>query len=281
MHVMSDGHVVVGTKGDTVCPLCGKAIDSATGLCSRCGSVASRIGRCIHCNTVTSTQPHKDLIWSCSVCGEARILGGSYEQIASVSEDLKSATRDNRLATLTRVGAIVGAGMGVVGLLFVLFVNWMLSPNNFALGLMTFFPVVCLLLAGLATLKTQNLRNSCREFLGSAYGLAIVKLLSERTTGATSHQLGEILGLEPLRAEQLLSHLNVRDDITSDVTDDGTIEYSARASTTAIGQMHAEIPVAGRLRILEEEPASHADASESSNPTSAQADIHAAGPSKK
>jgi hypothetical protein len=198
-----------------------------------------------------------------------------------VSEDLKGATRDNRLAALSRVGAVLGAVTGIVGLLFVLFANWMFSPNNFALGIMTFFPVAFFLLAGLATLKTQNLRKSCGELLDSAYGLAIVKLLSERATGVTAHQLGEILGLEPLRAEQLLSRLNVRDDLTSEVTDDGTIEYSARASASAIAEIHAEVPATGRLRILEEEPTSHADALESSNPTSTQADIHAAGPSKK
>src|SRR5664279_5567033 len=119
MQVMSDGHIVAGTKGGSVCPLCGKMVDSTTGLCTRCGSMASRVGRCIHCKAVTSAQPHKTLIWSCSVCGAARIPGNSCEQIASVSEDLKGATRDNRLAALSRVGAVLGAVTGIVGLLFV------------------------------------------------------------------------------------------------------------------------------------------------------------------
>lgn len=281
MQIMADGSVFRDAKRGSACQLCGAEVNSATGLCPRCGSMANRIAPCVNCKAVTSAQPHKYLVWSCSVCGAARIPEASCEQIAQVSKDLKSATRAYRLAALTRVGLIVGAAMGVVGLLFVLLANWMFSPNNFALGIMTFFPVVSLILAGLADLKTQSLQKSCGEFLNSAYGLALVKLLSERTHGATPHQLGEILGLEPLRAEQLLSHLNVRDDITSEVTDDGIIEYSARASTSAIAGIHVETPVADRLRILEEESTSRDAATESSNPTSAEANTRAGGTLKQ
>lgn len=223
MPFMTQGSIFQSAQGASVCAVCAAPIDPDAQVCARCGSVANRIGRCSHCQTLTSLEPHKDLLWICSVCGAARMTQASCEHITAVRSDLRSATHAHRLAKLSQVASCFGAGIGLVGLLLVLTIQSVFSPNGLTAWAMISLPFLTLVLSVLGFVKTRHLQKTRNALLDNAYGLAILELMSKSTTGATPVQLAESFGIQPSIAERLLAQLNVRDDMTSEVTDDGQI----------------------------------------------------------
>jgi hypothetical protein len=77
--------------------------------------------------------------------------------------------------------------------------------------------------------------------------------MSKSASEITPPQLAEALGISPPKAEGLLSHLNIRDDITSDITEDGQIAYSIRNQTGPTAKSTLVIPETERMRVLEYE----------------------------
>ena len=222
---MNVGSMSTVSERASVCAICGGPIDPSSQICARCGSVANRIGMCAQCQTVTSLESHKHLFWVCAVCGVARMTQQSCEEISAVRNDLRKATRAHRFATLAQVVSYLGAGIGLVGLLFVLTIQSVFSASGSASEFMYSLPLLTLVLSALGFLKTQNLRKTRDANLDDAYGLAILEVVSKNNIGATPGQLAESLGIQPLTAERLLAHLNVRDEIASEVTDEGQIAY--------------------------------------------------------
>ncbi len=147
----------------------------------------------------------------------------SCEHITAVRSDLRSATHAHRLAKLSQVASCFGAGIGLVGLLLVLTIQSVFSPNGLTAWAMISLPFLTLVLSVLGFVKTRHLQKTRNALLDNAYGLAILELMSKSTTGATPVQLAESFGIQPSIAERLLAQLNVRDDMTSEVTDDGQI----------------------------------------------------------
>ena len=175
----------------------------------------------------------------------------SCEHITAVRSDLRSATHAHRLAKLSQVASCFGAGIGLVGLLLVLTIQSVFSPNGLTAWAMISLPFLTLVLSVLGFVKTRHLQKTRNALLDNAYGLAILELMSKSTTGATPVQLAESFGIQPSIAERLLAQLNVRDDMTSEVTDDGQIAYFNRNLSRYLeknpkGQVETE-----RLRVPE------------------------------
>jgi len=197
-------------------------------------------------------RPHSELLWICEVCGAARMAQESCEHIAVVRDDLRAATHAHKLALLTKVASYLGLGIGLVGLLFVLFIREATSPSLFTSGLLASLPVFTLLLSVVGFLKTKSLRKTRRSRLEKAYKSGLLELMSKSATGATPHQLAKTLSIDVAMTERLLTELNVRDDVASEVTDDGQIAYSNPNRGQPIEMLPSAQPATQRLRVSED-----------------------------
>ncbi len=231
------------------CAVCGGQVNAASNTCTRCGAKADRIGRCSHCHAITAVQPHRKLLWQCSVCGAARLTQEKCEAIEAVHQSLHDATRAHRLAGVSRLMAIVGATIGLVGIMLVAALKAMFSPGEVVTGALLALPVFALILSAVGILKTKGLAKTGTQSLDRAYSLAMMELLSKTTPGETAGQLADALAIESEKAAHLLAGLNVRDDVGSEVTDEGQITYFARGNQQTAATTGRIQPVTERLRL--------------------------------
>src|ERR1700690_79997 len=155
-------------EGARICKLCQGPVDPTSAVCSRCGSVANRIGRCAQCQSVTSIRPHRELLWICEVCGVARMTQEASEHISIVRDNLRAATHAHKLSLLSKAASYLGVGIGLIGLLFVLFIREATSPGLFVSGLLSFLPAMTLLLSAAGFMKTKSLQRSRLSHLEEA-----------------------------------------------------------------------------------------------------------------
>lgn len=231
------------------CAICGGIVDGGSNTCTRCGANASKVGRCAHCQAVASVQAHRELLWKCSVCGAARLTQEQCESIDALQRSLSDATRAHNLARLSRIVTYFGAGLGLIGLFFALAIKLAFSPGDGTSWALFGLPSLALLFTLVSWLKSRGFGQSRDAFLDNAYSLAIVELLSKGACGTTSSRLAAALGIETRRAERLLASLNVRDDIESEVTDDGQIAYFTRGRALPNESVQLVQPVTERLRL--------------------------------
>jgi hypothetical protein len=197
-------------------------------------------------------RPQKDLLWICEICGAARMTQESCEQIAAVRDELRAATHVHKLASLSKAASYFGVGIAMLGLLFVLFVREVASPGSFTSGLLTSLPLFTLVLSAVGFLKAASLRKARGSHLAKAYANGLLELMSKSQTGATPHQLAESLSIDVAMTERLLTELNVRDDVASEVTDDGQIAYFSPNQGRSIEVRPTEQPATQRLRVSED-----------------------------
>jgi len=171
------------------------------------------------------------------------------EDIPAISNSLRDATHAHRLAGMSRVATAIGACAGLLGLLLVLAVKSVFSTGELVTSVMASLPLLAIILSAIGWAKSQRLAKTRDANLDNAYALAIVELLSQGSSAATSGQLAAALRIEPRRAEGLLASLNVRDDIESEVTDDGQLVYLARGNSRNMRFDQSVQPVTERLRV--------------------------------
>ncbi len=177
----------------------------------------------------------------------------SSEHLPLVRDSLRAATRAHKLAALSKASSYLGAGIGLIGVLFVLFARQVTSPGAFASGLLVSLPVFTLFLSVLVFLKMISLQKSRRSLLEKAYASGLVDQMSKSGAGATPRQLAEAFNIDVAMAENLLTQLNVRDDVASEVTDDGQIAYSSPNRGRPIEMLPNEQPATQRLRVSEDD----------------------------
>lgn len=117
------------------------------------------------------------------------------------------------------------------------------------LGSFSAFPALTLLLSVFGFLKSANLRKRRDLQLKEAYKQAILQLITSTGTSSTPADIAKMFGIEAKRSERLLTELNVRDDVSSEVTEDGQIVYS---STALPSQSPMTQPLTERLRVPDE-----------------------------
>jgi len=231
------------------CALCGAALNPESKRCTRCGSTADRVGRCAQCQAVASIEPNKSLVWACSVCGSARLVNSSCEAQPEIQQSLHAATRAHRLSKVATPLSIVTTVVGVVALLFALLLKSVFSASDSTTAWLVSLPVLILFLSALGYAWSSKLRKSRGARLDDAYRQALLRQLSANTSGSTSSELAKVLGVEPKLTERLLAQLNVRDDVTAEVTEEGQIAYSMRSLQGPMTQ-----PLTERLRVPNEAP---------------------------
>ena len=228
---MSSEHRRPSASRAGLCPLCGADLDSNSSACRRCGASPGRVSQCVHCRTTAAIRPHGELGWVCEVCGGARLVQSICEQEASVSARLASATRSFRLSRLLRLASWIATVFGAGALMMLLLARLAFSPSAGTMTTLSLIPICVLVGSVVGFARVKALKGKTAMNLEQALGSSLLKLVSEFPEGATAAQLANRLEISPTRAEQLLSRLNVRDDVQSIVTDDGQLLFQARSNS--------------------------------------------------
>jgi hypothetical protein len=246
---MSGEHRPASASRAGLCPLCGADLDSNSSACRRCGATSGRVSQCVHCRTTAAIRPHVDLGWVCEVCGGARLVQSVCEQEASVSAHLASATRSFRFSRLLRMASWIAAVFGAGTAMTLLLARLAFSPGAGTMTTLSMIPICILLGSVVGFARAKALKSETALNLELALGSSLLKLVSEFPEGATAAQLANRLEISPTRAEQLLTRLNVRDDVQSIVTDDGQLLFQARSSfQSPFGDSHPQADTA-QLRV--------------------------------
>lgn len=248
---MSDESRPVRLSLAGICPLCGAQLDLNSAACRRCGVAPKRVGLCIHCKSTSSVRPHPDLGWVCEVCGGARLAHTAFEEAATVQTHLAAATRDHRSARLLRAASGFAAVLAGVTLLFLFAVGAIFSLRASTQAFIAIVPLLMTAVALLSFARARMLRGRIAVEIEQAQAGAMVKLLADFPQGALAAQLASLLQISHARAEQLLTHLNVRDDIQSVVADDGQLLFRIRLGDEPAFDPFAPA-AAGRIRLPEE-----------------------------
>ena len=217
------------SEARTTCALCGAALNAGSQQCPRCGSRANRIGRCSQCQAVATIEPSGALNWVCSVCGSARLLDSTREAEPAIQQLLHDATHAHRLSKVATPIAFVAAALGVLGLFLALLLRSAFGAGDAVTAALVSLPAFLILLSALGYTWSSKLRKTRGTRLDEAYKQALVQYLAAGAAATTPNQFSELFGIEPRKAEQLLSQLNVRDDVTSEITEDGQLAYSIRS----------------------------------------------------
>jgi|GEM_PF-3576867 len=212
-----------------VCPLCGAPLDLNSSACRRCGVTPSRIGPCPHCKSTSSARPHPDLGWVCDVCGAARLAHPALETDTTVQAPLATATRNYRSARLLRATSLAGMVLTGITVLLLFMVRALLAPGGAMPVAFAILATVLLAATVAGALRVKSLRNLASRDLEQAQIAALVKLLADFPGGAFAAQLASSMQISLARAEQLLTRLNVRDDIQSIIADDGQLLFRIRS----------------------------------------------------
>ena len=156
---------------------------------------------------------------------------------------------------MLRVTSGAGAVLTGLSMLIVLLIGAVFSPGGALLTTFALAPLLFLVLTLMTFARAKSLRARTTLDLEQAQTAALVKLLTEFPEGALASQLASLLQISHSRAEQLLTRLNVRDDIQSMIADDGQLLFRLRGSHDASTDPFAP-PRAGRLRLATDDSAS-------------------------
>ena len=205
-------------------------------------------------------QAHDELGWVCQVCGGARLVSPQWEQAESVKSALANATRSHRTARMVRIASRVGIVLGIALVLLVLVVRLSFAPGAGAMIALSIVPLLSFLLSVIGLSKVRTLRSKTQRSIEGAVTNAVLQLISRSTDGISAAQLANQLEISPNRAQQILTRLNVRDDVQSIVTDDGQLLY--RSPNAGLPGASAE---SLETRVVAEPEPMAADASASSS----------------
>ena len=264
---MSDESRPVRLSLAGICPLCGAQLDLNSAACRRCGVAPKRVGLCIHCKSTSSVRPQPELGWVCEVCGGARLAHTAFEEAATVQAHLAAATKDYRSSRLLRAASGFAAAFAGVTLLFVIALGAIFSLRGTTQTTIAIVPSLIAVAALISFARARMLRSRIALEIEQAQAGAMVKLLADFPQGAVAAQLASLLQISHARAEQMLTHLNVRDDIQSVVAEDGQLLFQIRhGDEPAIDAF--EPAAASRLRLPNEvSPQEAADEEPPEQPT--------------
>jgi len=238
------------SEAKRTCRLCGGELAPDTETCKRCGSSANRVGRCSQCQSISAIEPSKDLYWKCSVCGSARLVPTNLEIAPEVQLGLRDATRAYRLSRLTAPLSYAASFAALVGFVLAFAIKGLVQPSDAAAGVIFAFPALMLIASAFGFWKTGKLRTRRERRLADAYKQAILQQMTFMGVASTPGDIAKTFGIESTHSERLLAELNVRDDVSSEVTDDGQIIYSPAALASRAAPMTQ--PLTERLRVPSE-----------------------------
>ncbi len=211
--------------------------------------------KCPHCGGLAKTSPHPELGAICNICGAPRIGVKGVELSGKEKAPLEAARNAMRTRTLWRVATLFGSVVAAFGLAVAALVAVVASFSSAFGGVAMVLPWVILALVARQKAKgeTTNLTRALDEAWKSAARDVVVQ-----SDGVTASGIGEALGLEESKAEELLAELSVDDDLRSRVTDDGRLVLAPStmvridAEATGAGKTISADPLEERFAALEE-----------------------------
>lgn len=176
--------------------------------------------KCPHCGGLAKTSPHPELGAICNICGAPRVGVKSVELSGRERAPLEAARNALRTRTLWRVGALFGTVVAAFGLAVAALVAVVAGLSSAFGGVAMVLPWVILALVARQKAKgeTKNLTRALDDAWISAARDVVVQ-----SEGVTASGIGEALGLEESKAEELLAELSVDDELRSRVTEDGRL----------------------------------------------------------
>jgi hypothetical protein len=171
------------------------------------------------------------------------------ERQAAISTKLALATRAHRYLVLCTVFGWIGLVSGAGGVALISLVRWLWLPENALLMLLSAVPVFAMLVGVLSFVAGRSLRSARGRALDQAYGEALAHLLPMADAGAGSAELAGALRLDQPTTERLLVQVSTRDDVVSDVTDEGQILYRRRSLDGSDAATDHSTAAALRLRV--------------------------------
>lgn len=212
--------------------------------------------KCPHCGGLAKTSPHPELGAICNICGAPRIgVKKGLELSGREKAPLEAARNAMRTRTLWRVATLFGSVVAAFGLAVAALVAVVASLSSAFGGVAMVLPWVILALVARQKAKgeTKNLTHALDEAWKSAARDVVVQ-----SDGVTASGIGEALGLEESKAEELLAELSVDDGLRSRVTDDGRLVLAPStmvridAEATGAGKTISADPLEERFAALEE-----------------------------
>lgn len=189
--------------------------------------------------------PHPELWHRCSVCGKPRIPAqpGNAPLAPDVKADLLRANHAHRTVSVLSVLFFVLLAAGLFSLFTMLLFLWVSSPGPFGLVLGLVLGVIPLLLAAYSRRAQSQARVTRDEALLAAYSEQIIATLTALGTTADAKRIAEWFALRLDSTEALLANLNVDERMSSNITDEGELEF---AVVDPAGRLPADPP---RLRV--------------------------------
>ncbi len=168
--------------------------------------------RCPHCNGVAGVVPHPELVLVCKLCGAPRIPspdGSPFDPSVLVALKKADAARKRR-GMMTGVG-IVGS-VSLVFSLFVTLLTFLIGTVGWALLPLLLFvaPSVALILFSRA--KRASSSKEVAAAVDAAW-VAAAPILMRSGKIKSAADLTSVLGVEPQRAQQIMTLLTVESDI--------------------------------------------------------------------
>ncbi|MCC6527148.1 MAG: zinc ribbon domain-containing protein [Polyangiaceae bacterium] len=262
-----------GGGGTKPCRACGTPLPLAALFCEWCNAPQAGAPKCPHCRTATGVSPHEELRYTCNVCGAPRIPLEAQGVSLSGAEvaPLRQANELRSGRSLWRIGGAVGAlgaatAWAFVGLWAIVF-GW--STLFAVLAAVFSVPLVALALAAVGKVRAKT--RQIGAAIDGAWRAAASDVVRQLHGPVSAKQLAQLLPIGEDQAERLLTELSVDALVSTEVTADGALAYSASGAAL----LPAELAAPPRMRI---EPALAAGAPTPAVPPSA---VPASTPVKK
>lgn len=219
---------------------------------------------CPHCNGVGGVEAHKDLILVCKLCGAPRIMmpeGVPLDPVTVASLRKAEAARKRR--------GFMG-GLGVISIIFGLFGLFVTLPvwlfTSLFWAMIPFILFVAPAIAG--ALYARSARTSSKKELDASLDAAWIAAGTElMRSGKVKNgaDLSKVLGLDPLKAQQVMNLLSV----------DAAIGVNNQLRIDA--PVIAQVPEDPRFAALENKAAVEAQAEAEANAALGSGDARAKG----
>lgn len=184
--------------------------------------------RCPHCGASAVIEPSTALRFRCGVCGKARVPIDDASVVRSNEERgaLANASRARSAAVAWKVGSVALTGMALVSMLVLALVLAATSPPPIATLAGAIAALVPLAVALLANYRAKQRSREIGPALDSAWQAATLDVLRSKPS-LTADELAMLTRSTSAEAEQILITLSTDDLASSQVTEDGTLTFSA------------------------------------------------------
>lgn len=267
------------TKTPAKCTSCDQDIPEGASQCPRCGTTFGKQHACPFCSVIVQAKPHPELRFACPACGAPRLA--SIDNLASppqALDSLSTARSAKSSRAIWRISLVLAATFGLLSMLMLIGVMSIVGVKLLPLVLGLLIVSVPWAFAVVAFFKARARTRQLSEALDEAWSHAVVQLAQARGKLRAS-DISRAFGMPAFVVSQLMGRLAARNEIDTDVSEDGELLLSAigermrvepqpmRVSPPVPEQLHevAEDPQQAQEHEMHEVPADTADTAEAEN----------------